>query len=64
LGIAAGRVIWRVFAGSLGVVPVPVIDAWTIAALAVGILLTASALAAIPAVTAGRTRSGSLLRAE
>jgi ABC-type lipoprotein release transport system permease subunit len=46
------------------VVPVPVIDAWTIAALAVGILLTASALAVIPAVTAARTRPGSLLRTE
>jgi hypothetical protein len=64
LGIAAGRVIWRVFAVSLGVVPVPVIDAWTIAALAVGIVLTASALAIIPAVTAARTRPGSLLRTE
>jgi hypothetical protein len=64
LGIAAGRVIWRVFAVSLGVVPVPVIDAWTIADLAVGIVLTASALAIIPAVTAARTRPGSLLRTE
>jgi hypothetical protein len=64
LGISAGRVIWRVFAVSLGVVPVSVVDAWTIAALAVGILLTASALAVIPAVTAARTRPGSLLRTE
>ena len=29
LGIAAGRPIWRAFAISLGVVPVPVVQAWS-----------------------------------
>jgi putative ABC transport system permease protein len=64
LGIATGQAIWRAFAVSLGVVPVPVVHAWLIAALAAGALLTANALATIPAVAAARTRPGQLLRTE
>ncbi|HEX5290390.1 MAG TPA: ABC transporter permease [Streptosporangiaceae bacterium] len=64
LGIAAGRAIWRAFAISLGVVPVPVVQAWLIVALAAGALLAANALAAIPAMSAARSRSGQLLRTE
>jgi hypothetical protein len=64
LGIAAGQAIWRAFAAGLGVVPVPVLGAWPIAVLAVGVLVTANALAAIPAATAARVRPGSLLRAD
>jgi FtsX-like permease family len=64
LGIATGQAIWRAFAVSLGVVPVPVVHAWLIGALAAGALLTANALATIPAVTAARYRPGQLLRTE
>jgi FtsX-like permease family protein len=64
LGIAAGRAIWRAFAISLGVVPVPVVQAWLIVALAAGALLAANALAAVPAMSAARSRPGPLLRAE
>ena len=64
LGIAAGRAIWRAFAISLGVVPVPVVQAWLIVALAAGALLAASALAAVPAMSAARSRPGPLLRTE
>jgi hypothetical protein len=64
LGIAAGHAIWRAFAIGLGVVPVPAVEAWLIAALAAGALLTANALATVPAVTAARTRPGQLLRTE
>ncbi|MGH3163199.1 MAG: FtsX-like permease family protein [Streptosporangiaceae bacterium] len=64
LGIAAGRAIWRAFAISLGVVPVPVVQAWLIVALAAGALLAANALAAVPAMSAARSRPGQLLRAE
>ena len=64
LGIAAGQVIWRAFAVSIGVVPVPVVHAWLIGALAAGVLLTANALAAIPAMTTARSRPGQLLRTE
>jgi len=64
LGIAAGRAIWRAFAISLGVVPVPVVQAWLIVALAAGALLAANALAAVPAMSAARSRPGPLLRTE
>jgi len=64
LGIAAGRAIWRVFAISLGVVPVPVVQAWLIVALAAGALIAANALAAVPAMSAARSRPGPLLRTE
>jgi predicted lysophospholipase L1 biosynthesis ABC-type transport system permease subunit len=64
LGIAAGRAIWRAFAISLGVVPVPVAQAWLIVALAAGALLAANALAAVPAMSAARSRPGPLLRTE
>ena len=64
LGIAAGRAIWRAFAISLGVVPVPVVQTWLIVALAAGALLAANALAAVPAMSTARSRSGQLLRTE
>jgi hypothetical protein len=64
LGSAAGQALWRAFGVSLGVVPVPVVPPWLIGALAAGALLTANALAAIPAVTAAHPRPGQLLRTE
>jgi predicted lysophospholipase L1 biosynthesis ABC-type transport system permease subunit len=64
LGIAAGRAIWRAFATSLGVVPVPAVQAWLIVALAAGALVAANALAAVPAMSAARSRPGQLLRTE
>ena len=50
-------------------VPVPVVQAWLIAALAAGALLAANALAAnalaaVPAMSAARARPGPLLRTE
>lgn len=54
----------RLFAVSLGVVPVPVVPAWPLAAVAAGVLVTANVLAAIPAVSAARARPGRLLRTE
>ncbi|HEY7429981.1 MAG TPA: ABC transporter permease [Streptosporangiaceae bacterium] len=64
LGIAAGQSIWRAFATNLGVVPVPVVNAWLIGALAAGVLLATNALATVPAVAVTRARPGQLLRAE
>jgi ABC-type antimicrobial peptide transport system permease subunit len=61
LGIDAGQATWRAFAVSLGLVPVPVVQAWLIGALAAGALLAANALAAVPAVTTARSRPGPLL---
>jgi FtsX-like permease family len=64
IGIAAGRVIWRVFATNFGVVPVPVVQPLLLAALAAGALAAANVLAAIPALLAVRSHPAQLLRAE
>jgi predicted lysophospholipase L1 biosynthesis ABC-type transport system permease subunit len=64
IGIAAGRVLWRIFATDFGVVPVGVVEPVLIAALAVGVLAVANALAAVPALLAARSQPARLLRAE
>jgi ABC-type antimicrobial peptide transport system permease subunit len=64
VGIAVGRLAWQAFAVGLGVVPVPVVTAWVIAAVAAGTVLTANVLAVGPALAASRSRPGSLLRTE
>ena len=57
LGIVVGRVVWDAFATNLGAVPVAAVPGSTIAALAIGVLVVANALAVIPAVTSARRRS-------
>ena len=64
LGIAAGRLVWNAFASNLGVVAVPVVTPWVVAAIAVGTLVVANLLAVGPALVASRTRAASLLKAE
>jgi len=64
LGIAAGRVFWRVFATNFGVVPLTVVEALPVAALAFGVLAAANVLAFFPALLAARSRPAQLLRAE
>jgi ABC-type antimicrobial peptide transport system permease subunit len=63
-GVAIGRLVWRLFAGSLGVLPVEIVLAWTIVAVAAGTLLVANLLAIGPAIMASRSRPASLLKAE
>ena len=63
-GIAAGKVLWRVFATNFGVVPVPVVQPLLLAALVTGVLAAANVLAAVPALLAARSHPGQLLRAE
>ncbi len=64
LGIAAGRLVWDAFASNLGVVAVPVVTAWVVAAIALGTLVVANLLAAGPALVASRARAASLLKVE
>jgi hypothetical protein len=64
IGIAVGRVLWRVFATNFGVVPVPVAQPLLLAALAAGVLAAANVLAVVPALLAARCHPGQLLRAE
>ena len=64
LGIAAGRVVWRVFATNFGMVPLTVVEALPVAALAFGVLAAANVLAFFPALLAARSSPAQLLRAE
>jgi hypothetical protein len=64
VGVAAGKVLWRIFATNFGVVPVTVTEPVLIAALAAGVLAAANLLAAVPALLAARSQPARLLRAE
>ena len=64
IGIAAGRVLWRVFATNFGVVPVEVVEPLLLAALVTGVLAAANVVAAIPALLAARSHPAELLRTE
>ena len=64
IGIATGKVLWRVFATNFGVVPVAVVEPVLIAALVAGVLAAANLLAAVPALLAARSQPARLLRAE
>ena len=58
------QVLWRVFATNFGVVPLTVVEALPVAALAFGVLAAANVLAFFPALLAARSRPAQLLRAE
>jgi hypothetical protein len=64
LGIAAGKVAWRLFATNVGVVPVEVVQAVPLILLAAAALAAANLLAVLPALRAARSRPADLLRAE
>jgi len=64
VGIATGKVLWRVFATNFGVVPVAVVEPVLVAALVAGVLAAANLLAAVPALLAARSHPARLLRAE
>ena len=62
VGIAVGGAVWRLFANSLGVVPVVVVVAWLTAAVAGGVVVLANLLAIGPALASARSRPAELLR--
>jgi hypothetical protein len=64
LGIVAGRLAWRAFAGSLGVVPVTVVPVLVLAAGAAVLAVAGNVLAVVPAAVAARTDPAGVLRAE
>jgi len=64
LGIAAGKVAWRLFATNFGVVPVAVVQPVPLVLLAAAALAAANLLAVLPALLAARSRPADLLRAE
>jgi ABC-type antimicrobial peptide transport system permease subunit len=64
LGIAFGRLLWLLFAHQLSAVAAPVIPAVSVAVVAVGTLVIANLVAALPGRIAAGTPTALLLRAE
>jgi hypothetical protein len=64
VGLVIGRSLWDVFARAIDVVPQPSVSLLAITLIAVGALVLANLVAAIPARQAARTRTAVLLHAE
>jgi hypothetical protein len=64
LGIIAGRSLWILFAHEIDVIPYPTVPATTVALIAIGALLLANLVAALPAGIASRTPTAVLLHSE
>jgi hypothetical protein len=64
LGILAGRLAWRAFAGSLGVAPVTVVPVLLAVAGAAALLIGGNALTSVPGAIAARTSPSIALRTE
>jgi hypothetical protein len=64
LGIVVGRVLWDLFAGSINAVQQPTVPVVTVVLIALGALVLANAVAALPGRLAARTPTALLLRAE
>jgi FtsX-like permease family len=64
LGIVLGHFLWNAFATAIDAVPMTSIPALYVVAIAVGAVLLANVVAAVPARIAARTPTGVLLRAE
>jgi hypothetical protein len=64
VGIVVGRTLWRLFANALHAVPQPIVPTATIALIAVGALILANLVAAIPGKIASHTPTATLLHAE
>jgi hypothetical protein len=64
LGIVLGRFLWTVFAREIHAVPTPTVPTTSIVVIAIGALVLANVVAAIPGQIAARTPTAILLRAE
>lgn len=64
LGVVVGRSLWDLFARELHVIPEPSVPALSVALVALGALMLANIVAAVPAHQASRTPTSMLLRAE
>ena len=64
LGIITGRALWDLFAHAIHVVDEPTVPALAITLVAIGALVLANVVAALPGLQAARTRTAVLLRAE
>ena len=64
LGIAVGRTLWTLFAREIFAVPEPTVPVLAVVLVAVGTLVLANLVAAVPGRMAARTPTALLLRAE
>jgi ABC-type antimicrobial peptide transport system permease subunit len=64
VGIVFGRSLWDLFAHNIDVVPAPTVPTLSIVLIALGALVLANLVAAVPGLVAARTKTASLLRAE
>ena len=64
LGIIVGRTLWDLFAREIYAVPRPTVPVATVALIAIGALVLANLVAAIPGRQAARTQTAVLLREE
>jgi FtsX-like permease family/MacB-like periplasmic core domain len=64
LGIVIGRVLWNLFARDIDAVPAPSIPVLVIALIALGAVVLANIVAAVPGRMAARTPTALVLRAE
>jgi hypothetical protein len=64
LGIVAGRWLWNLFAEQIYAVPYPTVSLTSMVLVAVGTLVLANVVAAVPARTAARTPTALMLRSE
>jgi hypothetical protein len=64
LGIVVGRQLWTVFARNINAVPDPTVPVVSVLLVALGALVFANVVAAIPGRIAGRTPTAMVLRAE
>jgi hypothetical protein len=64
LGVALGRQLWILFARNINAVPEPTVPVSSVALVALGALVFANVVAAVPGRTAARTPTALLLRIE
>ena len=64
LGVVTGRWLWDLFARQIYAVPYPTVSVPSLALVALGTLLLANVVAAVPARNAARTPTALMLRAE
>jgi hypothetical protein len=64
LGVAGGRWVWRAFGTNIGVVPVEIVHASTMALIAAGVLVAANLLAVGPALVSSGAAPAPALRSE
>ncbi len=64
IGLIVGRSLWDMFANEIHAVPEPIVPTMAIGLIAIGSLLLANLVAAIPAQSAARTPATLLLRGE